>query len=304
MQVSGAAFVLAFVIVQSAGCFQSAAGDAPDALESALDYLAAVPPGTLAPYRLEAAVAAGLDPALWPRGEPILSQVLLPDNETSYQRLLRPAFALSRLGVDAPRSGEIRERLLAGYDGAQFGDPALLSDDIFALWALAALVPDWSQPPWNAMADNLVLHQSSGGWSWSTSGTPDTDLTGMALSALAAVPPQDGAQNGSSQPFGRADRAAAVVFLASVAVPGGGFAAAPGSAANCDSTVWGIRAASFVDAPLDENAWPFLLGLQRSDGGFAYVPDDLASNALCTAEAATLLADAKAGRIAGPEPPS
>jgi hypothetical protein len=288
---------VASLLVLGALIFSGCVHHGPDLLaarDRALDHLASLPAGTLAPYVLEAAVAGGRDPDAWPPGHPAAQQVHLPDANGTYQSLLRPAFALSHLpGI--PDRDAIYNRVAKGYDGRQFGDAVLQTDDTFALWTLAAIVPDWHLEPWNGMADSLLDNQTTaGGWSWSTTGAADTDTTGMVLSAMAELP-------GSNASAHLVDHlAAARAFLASAQAAGGGYATQPGGQANCDSTVWGIRGATVAGAPDNGTAWKALLGLQRGDGGFAYLSGDKASNDLCTAEVATLLGDAVAGRIPGP----
>lgn len=284
---------LVVAVVLMGGCAQHGP-DLAGARDRALDHLATLPAGTLAPYVLEAALAGGRDPSAWPPHHPAAEQVHLPAANGTYQSLLRPAFALSRLpGI--PDRDDIYNRVAKGYDGRQFGDAALQNDDTFALWTLAAIVPDWHLQPWNGMADSLLANQTAaGGWSWSTTGAADTDTTGMVLSALAQLP-------GSNASAHLADHlAAARAFLASARAADGGYATQPGGEANCDSTVWGIRGAAVAGAPDNGTAWKALMGLQRGDGGFAYRSSDKASNDLCTAEAATLLGDAVAGRVPGP----
>lgn len=289
-----AAFILAFLAGAAlAGCLQPPGPDLAGARDAALAHLANLPPGSLAPYVLEAAVASGLDANAWPPAHPVADHVQLPANGT-YQSLLRPAFALSRLH-GLPDRDAIYNRVSKGYDGRQFGDGALQNDDIFALWTLSAMVPDWAIEPWSMWGDSLLANQTAaGGWSWATNGTADTDSTGMALSALVSMP-------GSNATAHLALRAhAALAYLASTRVVGGGFASQPGGQANCDSTVWGLRGEDLLGAPGNATAWHFLLGLRRGDGGFAYLPADGSSNDLCTAEVATLLGDAVAGRVTVP----
>jgi len=286
MQVLRAVLAMAAVGVLLAGAWPQPAGAVLEARDAGLAYLAALPPGTLAPYVLEAAVAAGKDPSAWPPGHPALSAVHLPGNGTAYLAFLRPAYALSRVpGV--PQRDAIYNGVVHGWDGRQFGDPALLDDDTFALLTLAAVVPDWGLEPWHSMPDSLLANQSAaGGWSWAVNGTPDTDSTGIAVAALAASRP--------GQPL-PADVGA---FLATVHNADGGFGGLPGQVSNCDSTVWGMRAAALAGAD-DRGALGFLLSLRRGDGGFAYLPSEAGSNALCTAEATILLADLAAGRLPG-----
>jgi hypothetical protein len=227
-------------------------------------------PEAFVPYLVETAMLGGKDPASWPEDRPLAAQLPWPGEGAGYMVSLRPLYAWSLLPGHGGRGAEALERVLAGHDGRQFGDPALLNDDTFALLALDGLSPSGEAARYGA---SLAENQSAeGGWSWAPDGEPETDMTGMALEALAGA----GA--------GGLDAAAARAFLDATHAAGGGHAVHAGGEPNCDSTVWAVRGyrALGLAPPGDDAA--FLRSLQRPDGAVAYRPGG-AGNALCTAEA-------------------
>lgn len=246
----------------------------------------------LVPYLVEAAVAGGRDPRSWPPELPLVQQLGWPADNGSYIGSLRSLYAFA---LANERAEEVEGRILEGFDGRQFGDPALLNDDAFALLALHATA-DRDDPRWSGWTASLASNQSDdGGWSWGVGGPGETDMTGIVLDAI-----------GQEAQAGPADSERAAVFFATTRAPDGGHALMPGDdAGNCDSTVWALRGLARVeggDGASDAErraAWDFLLALQRDDGGFAYQPDGPA-NALCTAEVAALIGDAVHGRVPGP----
>jgi hypothetical protein len=269
------AAALLLLLVVTAGCAHPAAGGAQG---RAWDWLLGQRDAegrwsaTLTPYVVEAAVAAGKDPSAWPSPVPLAQQVPWPADGATYMSALRPLHGWALLPDHGGRGADIERRLLAGYDGRQFGNPALLNDDAFALMTLAALDPAKA----SGRAASLAANQSAdGGWSWAPGGEPETDMTGIILSVL------------SDAGAGGFDANAARAFLDGTHVAGGGHAQHTG-AANCDSTVWAMRGyrALGVPAPSDDQA--FLESLQRGDGSLAYQAGGSA-NALCTVEAAAEL---------------
>lgn len=291
------ALVLVAVLVPVAQAKPSALKEAH---ERGLEFLAAQGgsgpyPAGLAPYAVEAAHAAGLDPAAWPDpSRAALDSVEVPPPEEPFLRLVRPAYALALAGRLHDWHGEdIEGRLRAGFDGAQFGDPGLLNDDLFAGFALSAdgnTVHD--DEALGAAAEFLVSNQNEdGGWGYAVDGASAVDTTAMAVLFL-----QRSQATADGTLYDVAMRA--VEFVLSAQDPAtGGFAETPGGEPNCDSTAWALRI--YLDGRgLD--AWDYLLGLQGDDGGFAYKARQ-ASNALCTVEAVTLLGDALRGRA--PPPP-
>ncbi len=262
------------------------------ALDDALDWLAermaadsSFPSSGLAPYLVEAAAAARLDPASWPTAPGVLDRLAFPPPGGPLLPLLRPAHAWAVAGRDLGDvdGRDVRAEILAAFDGAQFGDPTLLNDDAFAILALRADNLPVSDARLQAAAGFLAAHQE-GGWSWSTSGTAETDMTGMVLVALDAV---------GVVP----DRDAARAFLDSARTLDGGWGLSAGAdAGNCDSSVWALRGLDALGTAAPSGAWSFLLGLQGAEGGFSYRPGT-PPDALCTAEAATLRGFVATGQV-------
>ncbi|MFA5943293.1 MAG: prenyltransferase/squalene oxidase repeat-containing protein [Candidatus Thermoplasmatota archaeon] len=286
--------VMALALVLASTSVEAKGDALPAARDAALEFLArqggdgAYPAG-LAPYAVEAAVAAGLDAASWPsRERSALAGVLVPAMGEPLLRLVRPAHAIALAGGDLTdwNGDDLETRLRAGFDGAQFGDAVLLNDDAYALLALRATGAPSDDAMVESSARFLADHQNAdGGWGYAAGSSSGTDTTGMVLAALAS-----GVETGATAwaSDGRA--------FVNTTRAGAGYAEMPGGTANCDSTVWALRT---LGDHGDAQAWEFLLGLQQADGGVAYQPGQ-PSNALCTAEAAALFADAAAGRIPAP----
>lgn len=221
------------------------------------------------PSLVESAVASGKDPAAWPEPVPLAGQLRWPPDGEGYMDSLRPLHAWALLPGHGGRGDAVTQRLLAGYTSGQFGQPGQLNDDAFALLALAAI--DRAQA--SARAGSLSGNQSTaGGWSWAVGAAPETDMTGMAIMALARA---------GAAGF---DAAAARAYLDRTHAAGGGHGYHEGEGPNCDSTVWAIRGyeALGVAPPPDDRA--FLRSLQRDDGSVAYRPGGV-GNLLCTVEA-------------------
>ncbi|MHB1261548.1 MAG: hypothetical protein ACYC2H_07510 [Thermoplasmatota archaeon] len=296
---TGVACLAALIVVLLAGCArpESAWPDLGEETGASLSALLAGrdaegrwSPGLL-PYVAEAAAAAGKDLRAWPEPVPVADQVQWPADDAALLQALRPLHAAALAWHDDPTAlDRVRQRVLAGYDGVQFGEPALLNDDAFALIVLGAAELTWSEELQPAI-DGLVANQSAdGGWSWSVGGTGETDVTGIVLEGLV-----------HADAVGSVDREAVLDFLGMTAVDGGGHALAAGGGPNCDSTVWAIRSYDALGMGAPPGDWEFLLGLQLEDGSFAYTPGGPA-NSLCTAEAATLLALAQSDQVVVPRP--
>lgn len=255
-------------------------------LDDAMDHLASLRGADgrwtagQVPLVAEAAFVARLEMASWPDGIPLADQVSPPPASAAYMDSLRPLYAEALLAAqvgDPGRMSGVQDRVLAGFDGEQFGEPGLLNDDAFALLVLGAAQVTWTSAIEVAVANLLANQSADGGWSWAVGGDGETDMTGMVLAGVAEA----GAIH--RVPVDRV-----LAFLDSTRDVSGGHALAPGGQANCDSTVWAIRAQERLGRPADLAAWRFLLGLQLPDGGFAYLPGG-GANTLCTAEAAVVL---------------
>jgi hypothetical protein len=254
-------------------------------------------PAGLAPYAVEAAHAAGLDPATWPDpSRAALDAVAVPAPGEPFLALVRPAYALALAGrLHDWRGEDVGQRLRAGFDGTQSGDAALLNDDLFAGLALVAAGAGLADAQVKAVADLLVANQGDdGGWGYAVGGRSSVDTTAMALLFLH----RSGAS--ASAPVSETVARGIEYILSAQDAATGGFAEAPGGEPNCDSTAWALR------VPLDGrglDGWDHLLSLQGPDGGFAYKDGQAASNALCTVEAVTLLGDLLHGRAPAPVEP-
>lgn len=279
----------------------SANGSSPeDAHARGMAYLATQGgegpyPSGLAPYAVEAAHAAGLDVATWPTpSRTALSAVAVPAADAPLLQVVRPAYAAALAGRLRDWQGEdLEARLRAGFDGSQFGDPALLNDDLYALLALVAGGATSADPQVAKSVSYLAAHQNpDGGWGYAAGGASGTDLTAMVLLLSDRL-------GSTGQATASAATAKAEAYLSSARVDGEGFAESPGGASNCDSTAWALR----VDRTGQwTDAWPWLLDLQSASGGFSYQAGGSA-NPLCTAEAVTALGDALQGRAAAPDLP-
>jgi hypothetical protein len=301
MRVPAAGLALSLAAMALAGC--AAPGDGPAPLDGALDFLLAQReegrwPAAFVPHMLEVANAANLAPWAWPEGRPLTAQFVMPPDNGSLLSTLRALYGATLVDDDG-LTQEAADRVRAAYDGRQFGDPALLNDDAFALLVLASAHADFATEPARSMPDALLQNQSADhGWSWHVGGAGEVDMTGIVLTALS------GARSHSTQPapkaLDRVGRDYVLHFLDGTRTPDGGHGLrAGGDAGNCDSTVWAIRSYALLGAPRPQAEWDFLLSLRNGDGGFAFQSGG-PSNALCTAEVAVLLALERDGRLADP----
>jgi hypothetical protein len=244
----------------------------------------------MAPQMVEAAVAAGVDVHAWPSASnPALSAVEVPPNSTSFMDQLRPAYALALAGaLNATAAAALMH---AGFDGQQFGDPALLNDDAWALLVLEAAHSARGDAEAAAVRLLAANQGMDGGWSWHVGGTSEVDLTGMVMRALSGQDAHDAALNLSLK------RGAA--FLAGAADSSGGFPITPGGTPNCDSSVWAVRGFWAAGTAASPRVFGFLASLRQADGSFAWKSGG-AGEVFCTAEVVALLGDGlSAGRDFG-----
>lgn len=242
--------------------------------------------GSLAPQFTEAVEAAGLATATWPAANPLRDQITVPGPEAATITLLRPLRALAL--ADDPRAaldGELVQRVLASFDGTQFGAPHALNDDAYAILALTQAGLPTADERLVASAQALAAaQQDDGGWGWAVGAPSGTDMTGLILRALHLVAELETPRLN-----------AALSFVASTRA-GTGYAETPGGTPNCESTTWALRARSLGGRPDDPGAWRMLVSLQQPDGGFAHLPGG-PSDAFCTAEVLTVAALAEAGTL-------
>jgi Prenyltransferase and squalene oxidase repeat len=185
------------------------------------------------------------------------------------------------------------------FDGEQFGAPALVNDDIFALLSIERAGAISSISP-RASGFIRKAQAPDGGWSFGASASAgDTDMTGAAIASLCAA--------GASA--GDAHVAAGLDFLESVQNDANGGFDSTFFGSNADSTAWavdGLRACGIDPqgprwttgsgkTPLD-----FLLALQKASGAFRWAPGNDADNLYSTQNGITALV----GDGFGAEPPA
>ncbi|HYC79469.1 MAG TPA: prenyltransferase/squalene oxidase repeat-containing protein [Candidatus Binatia bacterium] len=157
--------------------------------------------------------------------------------------------------------------LLSKFDGNQMGDPTLVNDDIFGILALKSAGESGNVI--NKMRAFILSEQNSdGGWSFSTSGSSDSNTTAMAIAALRA----SGSVPGN-----------AVVYLNSTQNSDGGYGYTPAMDSDGASTAWAIIGLRSAGQSVPPNAISFLESLQTSNGSFKWKPNDGNSSSLVTA---------------------
>lgn len=189
---------------------------------------------------------------------------------TDYERR---AMALMALRVN-PYSGTATDyigKILSYFDGSQFGDPALVNDDIFALLPLLrASYGAGDEPIARALAFILSTQRSDGSFEGSI------DLTAAAIQALAPLEAESGVTSALSR---------AREYLRARQMADGGFG-------NSFSTSWALQAiaASGNDLSLwqsvqGKNPREYLASLQFGDGGWEAPREDVHTRVWATAYA-------------------
>lgn len=189
-------------------------------------------------------------------GRTALKQYLLTDPSpgnllTDYERR---AMALLALGIN-PYTGvntNYIQKILDRFDGAQFGEPDLWNDDIFALFPLIKSGYSSSDPV-IASTTRFILDKQEATGAWI-----GPDITAAAIQALSLVPSHDGVGSAIIR---------AKSYLSEMQDPTGGFGANP------DSTSWVLSAIASVGE--SEQSWlkqgnspqDYLYDLQGEDGG-------------------------------------
>lgn len=208
-------------------------------------------------------------------GETVLRQYLArapfsPGSATDYERR---AMALMALRVN-PYSGTATDyigKILSYFDGAQFGDPALVNDDIFALPPLLrAGYGGGDEPVARAVAFILSKQRSDDSWEGSI------DLTAAAIQALASLETESGVSSALSR---------AREYLHAKQDIAGGFG-------NSFSTSWALQAIaasgddmSLWQSPQGNNPRGYLASIQFGDGGFEAPREDVHTRVWATAYA-------------------
>jgi hypothetical protein len=171
---------------------------------------------------------------------------------TDYER---HAMALMALGIDPYRGTptDYIAPIVQSFDGAQFGEPSLVNDDIFALFPLLNAGYRTDEPMIRATLEFIIGRQRTNG-SWEDS----VDLTASVVQALALFPRGENIDRALK----RADW-----YLSTAQKDDGGFG-------NSFSTAWTLQAiAAIADS---HTVWAknvyytpryYLAGLQESDGG-------------------------------------
>lgn len=184
----------------------------------------------------------------------------------------RHAMALQALGI-SPYDGTERDYvtpIMTAFDGAQIGDPALISDDIFAVFPLihAGERVD-SEPLRNIVAHIIASQKTDGSWEESV------DLTAAAVQVLVLARAQEGAQTAIAKALG---------YLHTKQRPDGGFG-------NGFSTSWVQQALGATDgtrADWQQGMYTpdyYLATRQERDGGMEAIGADAHTRIWATAYA-------------------
>lgn len=239
-----------------AGCV----GPAPSGADAAVAYLADQDPQELEAVLVLEATGGLVDPAAWPRGEPLLDRITVPER---YPDRLRLADGVQRHGLDARTALDVDlvQAAWAGHDGDQFGSAPSLVDDAWALRVLgAAGVSTADERIQDAVRRLAAAQAEDGGWSWDGGPVGDTDVTVWVIEGLAAVGGLSAEARGQALRF--LDRAQTASDLWG----------SLGVGANCQSTglaLWGYHVLA-ADAP--EGGVVALRDCQNMDGGFPHRP--------------------------------
>lgn len=186
---------------------------------------------------------------------------------TSLTDYERRAMALEALGINPYESGTI-QKIVAGFDGTQMGDPELLNDDIFALLPLLHAGYKASDDIIVKIASHLLSNQEADG-SWRYQ-----DITSAAIQALAPLPSIDGVP---------AALTSAARYLKARQQEDGCFG-------NVFAHSWALQATLALDEPVEywhtvQGATPLtcLAGMEQEDGGFEPASADMQNRIWATA---------------------
>lgn len=191
---------------------------------------------------------------------------------TNLTDLERRLFALMALDIN-PYSGTDTDyvaRILAHFDGTQFGDPALVNDDIFAVIPLTRAGHSTQSDPVAKSGAFIVSKQRHDG-SWDG----NVDMTSAALQALRTVESIPGASDAIAR---------GTAYLHSQQRADGGFG-------NSFSTSWALLAIHDLGLalndwkPTNKNPEDFLATQQALDGGIEAPSTDTRTRTWATAYA-------------------
>lgn len=194
-------------------------------------------------------------------------------NTSSAINLAAPILALTAISQD-PRtfdSVDYVAKLKNYYDNGQIGDPGTLNDDFFGILALVSADESPTDPViTNTRTFILSNQKSNGGWGFTTTSSPDTNMTSAAVLALLA--------SGSSSSDPNISRA--VTYLKNAQNSDGGFPYDPESTFGTDSdssstawVIWSLNALNINPTSWSKgnnNPISYLEGNQTSSGYFEY----------------------------------
>lgn len=150
------------------------------------------------------------------------------NNSESILSLSRNVLARSAQGLD--RSPQVN-KIKSGYRENQFGDPALINDDIFAVLALQSTEPAWLKDRQSVFETIIASQRPNGSFGFSKNGDGDVDMTAAAVWALV---------HKQTVPTNSIDRASA--YLTSAENGDGGLGFKPAQASNVASSSWTLLA--------------------------------------------------------------
>lgn len=183
---------------------------------------------------------------------------------------------------------DLVEGLLSYHNNGQLGATNLLNDDF---WGVMALVAAGEEITSEVIQDckNFILgaQNSDGGWSYSPSGSSDTNDTAAAIMALLDA----GLGSGSTE------IQQALNYLEEAQNDDGGFSFYPGGESDSGSDSWVI--AALYKAGIDPDNWQqngntpitHLESLGLPDGSYKWIASDPQGNLLMTAYAAVALSE-------------
>lgn len=189
-----------------------------------------------------------------------------------------PILAITSLNQDPRSFGNLDyvAGLESFYSAGQIGDPSLLNDDFFGILALvSAGVPSTQQIIVNSKNFILSRQNSDGGWSWSVSGSSDSNDTAAAIIALTAadVSPSD------------SHIQSALTYLKTTQGIDGGFMYDPNANTTDSSSaswvIWALRAVFIDPATWTKNGQSpvdYISSYQTAGGWFKWKATDTAQS--------------------------
>ncbi|MDP3883033.1 MAG: prenyltransferase/squalene oxidase repeat-containing protein [Candidatus Staskawiczbacteria bacterium] len=247
-----------------------------DESQKAVDYIASKPQNV---WTTMALAAAGRDSIPSDHLKNISG-----DNPNDYSSAILAITAIN----ENPRTfggSDYVAKLESFWDGVQLGDSGLLNDDIFGLLALISAGENSSNPIVVGIKNYIISEQNSdGGWSWSPSGSSDSNMTSVGIMALVGtgISASDSAVKGASE------------FLETMQNQDGGFrydASDFGKDSDAASDSWAISAIYAIGQnPFEwtkgnENPIKHLKSLQ-DESGFFYHSEGSQENSFTPTETA------------------